>query len=969
MAIIKNPLTLMKGEEPTLITKSITENGTYDASDDNADGYSQVTVNVSGGGEQSFVARVVKLEGTQFQQMNIAYKIGKYVVISRCARYETGMVWCYLYNLETKQVIHSKQHPHQWVKMTIIDQLGDAYVCTTGDSSSLTDTIYFKWYYNATTDTWTYDDTSDRSGYGYQVVSVYKGKDYGFIRGYNSNYPGGKVLNGNGVISGTSPFATFCYYQGETYDYRFYANTRATLSQTVGTNLPIIKVSKNDEFIERLYVKYDVTNNGINRWVFNGSRYVFGYPTSNSSKYNFVVGDIETGDVISNYSYIPGGSAPSTVFTLSDRFIYIRSGYNLIVKITNGTVTFTSSSNTFTFVSAAQIGEHCLVACSDGVYEVNKDTLAFELVSDLQFSTYTGIVFRALLDNDYSIDRGSTLDKTYIYHGSTGTVEMINDGTTRLATGISGSTPQQVVGVNDVYYWNCYNSWFLYYCSNSKTYYLKYNGTLYGNSYMSFKNSDLTSQAQNWYVGLIDKDGLYEYDTGQTGTQPIIRYSSTTPQDHFSYNGKDYLIYNLSTTYNVLKLDNGVFTLNCSFTGTNITGCNLRASYSGTQQGNYIIFAYRVYGEDNTLITQDVYNTLIFDTVNENFIAMTTSYCVYKQNYNTSLIVYRDLSGNGIHYYNISNGTTVDVGANPSNWQWACCTDDGKIFVRTSTQLMQYDITTSTLTELFTHSNNNNDNNYGRMFKHGNYMACSGYYGIYFYNGTTTVKGASLSVGSSNPPYFVFLNDYTAFIGSHYTSSSSFVNSDRYIKINFYAGTNETLSNGWINKIDSNNALRTRNGSTNTNSMTILILEKITYDNEGVAQSSVTIFSFEPNMSWAYPSYSNGIFKVSDPNNYASMSIDVETATIVATDDSGLRPTNIYGMIFKNSKAVYITDKQNNVTTGVSLGADDGVFVSNAYISGTTNTYNLSTSWGCCSILPSVKGCVVLDWTDMYTMR
>lgn len=35
---------------PTLITKNITANGTYNATDDNADGYSSVTVNVSGGG-------------------------------------------------------------------------------------------------------------------------------------------------------------------------------------------------------------------------------------------------------------------------------------------------------------------------------------------------------------------------------------------------------------------------------------------------------------------------------------------------------------------------------------------------------------------------------------------------------------------------------------------------------------------------------------------------------------------------------------------------------------------------------------------------------------------------------------------------------------------------------------------------------------------------------------------------------
>ena len=38
------------GGSAVLTTKSITQNGTYNASADNADGYSQVTVNVSGGG-------------------------------------------------------------------------------------------------------------------------------------------------------------------------------------------------------------------------------------------------------------------------------------------------------------------------------------------------------------------------------------------------------------------------------------------------------------------------------------------------------------------------------------------------------------------------------------------------------------------------------------------------------------------------------------------------------------------------------------------------------------------------------------------------------------------------------------------------------------------------------------------------------------------------------------------------------
>ena len=38
------------GSAPVLITKNITQNGTYNASADNADGYSQVKVEVSGGG-------------------------------------------------------------------------------------------------------------------------------------------------------------------------------------------------------------------------------------------------------------------------------------------------------------------------------------------------------------------------------------------------------------------------------------------------------------------------------------------------------------------------------------------------------------------------------------------------------------------------------------------------------------------------------------------------------------------------------------------------------------------------------------------------------------------------------------------------------------------------------------------------------------------------------------------------------
>lgn len=48
----------------TLIQKNITQNGTYNASSDNADGYSQVTVSVQGGGGDAFVFDFTKLTGT-----------------------------------------------------------------------------------------------------------------------------------------------------------------------------------------------------------------------------------------------------------------------------------------------------------------------------------------------------------------------------------------------------------------------------------------------------------------------------------------------------------------------------------------------------------------------------------------------------------------------------------------------------------------------------------------------------------------------------------------------------------------------------------------------------------------------------------------------------------------------------------------------------------------------------------------
>lgn len=54
-----------------LVTKEITENGTYDATDDSANGYSSVTVNVEGGGGSSDFSTAILTVNGNFKQSDL----------------------------------------------------------------------------------------------------------------------------------------------------------------------------------------------------------------------------------------------------------------------------------------------------------------------------------------------------------------------------------------------------------------------------------------------------------------------------------------------------------------------------------------------------------------------------------------------------------------------------------------------------------------------------------------------------------------------------------------------------------------------------------------------------------------------------------------------------------------------------------------------------------------------------------
>ena len=95
------------GSGATLTTKAITQNGTYNAQDDNADGYSQVTVNVSGGG------------GTPYYFNN-----GAYLTVSSI----TGSM-VYAADIQYIQAFNDGQYRNMW-------SLGNDNFCSCNDNSA-----------------------------------------------------------------------------------------------------------------------------------------------------------------------------------------------------------------------------------------------------------------------------------------------------------------------------------------------------------------------------------------------------------------------------------------------------------------------------------------------------------------------------------------------------------------------------------------------------------------------------------------------------------------------------------------------------------------------------------------------------------------------------------------------------------------------------------------------------------------
>ena len=146
----------------TLITKSITANGTYDAEDDDADGYSSVTVNVSGGITTQIVLPEQSITATTQETS------GYYSTITNLISEELADDTNYIITLDgTKYLCHSN-YIASWTGIVV----GDANAIWGNPQTAVVPFMVAKWDNNQTQ--WCVTDNSAHTVKIERVVSYYE---------------------------------------------------------------------------------------------------------------------------------------------------------------------------------------------------------------------------------------------------------------------------------------------------------------------------------------------------------------------------------------------------------------------------------------------------------------------------------------------------------------------------------------------------------------------------------------------------------------------------------------------------------------------------------------------------------------------------------------------------------------------------------------------------------------------------
>lgn len=736
------------GGSATLTTKTITSNGTYYASSDNADGYSSVTVNVSGGGGSSDVPfsspRYIEIPtGGIFDcQMFANYIIGTTWRYSSSYAYTIGKKFC-VYDKTTDTVLHTFSTELTNPSLLVMEYATGMYMLVISEWNT-TKKPYAIWWYNENTDTFTYVEDQDEidSTWSYMNIRyakvLYKGVDFGIISTNTSGTNQVVLLKTNGttdIITSVSPQIVDIL---ETYDNDYYyLSCNLRTAETNGV-YKVVRMQKNSEGYYYDTLSYNMgTGTSNNRIIHQCGRFTFFGGYSNS-RYGYIV-NMATGSIIINLSKNTGYNGHIMVDSDTQRIVGIASKATFIfdgAAYLNNEATYYTYDSTTTFSwNSQKMTNHKFYF---GTYNsFNEVVLGTGVVTRIDLQGYTGIN-PCLDDKDLFVAYSSAGSQygIYIYHTDTNTYDNLKTDTTSVSSfSIYDTTAQTWQSIDptlpNIRFLNTNNStgFVIYNTASNEYIYIRRNSLL---------NSSLMPEgclATTGFVGTDTNMSIYMiknnggYLTHQTAT---LSSSAPSLSKGYIYNNKIYFqcYYSSPLAFYMLCYDitNDTLTTVLTDTTTNLYNSYFNykqytdntgyEAYAPLIQNNLVIFSYSkasLDGESYVLSQQVSGNgkSLIFNTTNETW-SVVDGYTIIGQSYSNTLIVYMN-SGNQISTYNLSTGITTNTGITACNMGSAKCMSDGAIIIKQTTNLVKYDIATGTTTTLRTATSNSNSNNYGTI--------------------------------------------------------------------------------------------------------------------------------------------------------------------------------------------------------------------------------------------------------------
>lgn len=787
---------------PVLIDKTFVENGLYQPSDYNADGFNNVIVNVPDETNPIETSLLVPIYNRNVRFGGVL-RAGKFAIITEGSNLTNGTVK--LVDLSTGNVLHTTTSTFNRVPtVATFDEDGDIVVESTGTSSSLSTDVYFRWVYTASSDTWTYFDTNTSGGTGTGITKVFKGKDFGIIRGYSSP----SYNSGNIILSGIpstirdkrEPFYAFgtkFEYQDGDYTCMYY--TRPTDEYGQSSVLKVLSYKTSDKSYNNLRL---IGNE-------NDSFYWSVWQSTPDCKYLFQcaylnysgcrIYKVANGQRI--YSSSTGFNAkPSGVLYWNNGFFYYKNNQARNININTSTdevtvSTITNLPTSFSGASCYYLGNNVLFSYSGGTYIIDRSTN-----TATQLNSASGYYSYKLSNTDYYIASNSGSQLAYIYRIGQGIIKTFNsDKSINIALFLGTSTSVTyntlTTGVKS---WNVYNNNYykLIYCETEDEYYLEYiysgSGVLSDDNYFAvYKNVNVNTE--NTKICLINANGFSSIVDLNITSFPTLNIG--TSSNIFLYNNKKYFELTYNSSANIYYYDSTNDSLNFSktlSTTTFVPACPGGNTYQ--TQGNYIVFAPIIKNSIYVLNTRSYTNTtgnhcIYFNTVTEEWNEFSNCAAAHIQTYDTNIIVYRsNTSPYHVFLHDITNNSDTDTGyVSTSSYTFVAC-NNGNIFIAEATNFVKYSLIDNTSEVLYTHTSNSYNSSYAYIVAVSNKLVGYLYQAVYYGESTITKYAASTFSAS---PWFTYIDDTHCYISGATSSSNPVYRYSTTYSINF---TNVTVT-------------------------------------------------------------------------------------------------------------------------------------------------------------------------------